>query len=277
MKKTIVGFVFSLFALTIQAQSLKVPAPSTGQTVKQEFGLGSIELSYSRPNVKGRTIFGDLVPYNAVWRTGANSATTLAFTDEVVIGGKKIPAGKYGLLTIPGSSEWTIIISKQTDVTSPSAYKPEMDVVRLKTSAQKLPFPIESFMIMFEHISTNSLDLMIVWEQTAVSFSISQDIDSKIMGQIDNLMNKDNRPYYNAAIYYLDNGKDLNQASAWFDKALEQNPTAYYMWYQKARCLAKLGKNSEAKTIALKSMELAKTAKNPDYVTLNEKLIASLK
>ncbi len=277
MKKAIAGLVLSLFVLTTQAQSLKVPAPSTGQTVKQEFGLGSIELSYSRPNVKGRTIFGDLVPFNAVWRTGANTATTLTFTDEVVIGGKKIPAGKYGLLSIPGNSEWTIIISKQTDVTSPSAYKPEMDVVRLKASAQKLPFPIESFMIMFEHVTNNSLDLMIVWEQTVVSFSITQDIDTKIMGQIDNLMNKDNRPYYNAAIYYLDNGKDLNQASAWFDKALEQNPNAYYMWYQKARCLAKLGKNSEAKTVALKSMELAKTAKNPDYVTLNEKLIASLK
>lgn len=277
MKKTIASVILSVFALFSQAQSLRVPAASTTQTVKQEFGLGSIELSYSRPNVKGRAIFGDLVPYNAVWRTGANSATTLTFSDEVTIGGKKIPAGKYGLLTIPGNNEWTVIITKQTDVTSPSAYKPEMDVVRLKSAVQHLPFPIETFLIMFDRVNSNSLDLVIVWEQTSVSFSISQDIDVKIMGQIDNLMNKDNRPYYNAAIYYLDNGKDLNQASIWFDKALEQNPNAYYMWYQKARCLVKLGKNVEAKATAQKSMELAKTAKNPDYVTLNEKLIASLK
>jgi hypothetical protein len=260
-----------------EAQSLKVPAASTGQSIKQEFGLGSVELSYSRPNTKGRTIFGDLVPYGAIWRTGANTATTLTFSDEVIIGDKKVPAGKYGLLSIPGASSWTIIITKQLDVTSPSAYKQDMDVVRFTAQSQSLPFPIESFMIMFDKVTSNSMDVMLVWEQTAVSFSIKQDIDSKIMGQIDNLMNKDNKPYFNAAMYYMDNNKDLAKASAWLDMATQQTPTAYWVWYQKARCLSLLGKNAEAKTIAMKSMELAKTAKNPDYVTLNEKLIAGLK
>lgn len=126
-------FSIALIALVAfgEAQTLRVPSSSTAQTVKQEFGLGTIELSYSRPNMKGRNIFGDLVPFGAVWRTGANSATTLTFSDEVMIGGTKIPAGKYGLLSVPGASEWTIIISKQTDVTSPSAYQQNMDVVRL--------------------------------------------------------------------------------------------------------------------------------------------------
>lgn len=277
MKKTVLVLFASTMMLMAGAQTLKVPAASTGQSIKQEFGLGSVELSYSRPNTKGRTIFGDLVPYGAIWRTGANTATILTFSDEVIIGDKKIPAGKYGLLSIPGASEWTIIITKQLDVTSPSAYKQEMDVVRLKVQAQSLPFPIESFMIMFDKVTSNSMDVMLVWAQTAVGFSIKQDIDSKIMGQIDNLMNKDNKPYFNAAMYFMDNNKDLTKASAWLDMATQQTPTAYWVWYQKARCLSLLGKNAEAKTTAMKSMELAKAAKNPDYVTLNEKLIAGLK
>lgn len=277
MKKLILPLLTLLFAFKADAQSLRTPAPSTSQTVKQDFGLGTIELSYSRPNAKGRTIFGDLVPYGAVWRTGANSATTLTFSDEVIIGGKKIPAGKYGLLSIPGAAEWTIIISKQLDVTSPSAYKQEMDVTRFNVPTVSLPFPIESFMILFEKVKSNELEMMIIWESTMVSIPVKTDIESKIMGQIDNLMNKDNKPYYNAAMYYMDNNKDLNQAATWLDKAIEQSPNAFFIWYQKARCLSLLGKKAEAKAASVKSLELAKAAKNPDYVTLNEKLQASLK
>lgn len=277
MKKLFLPMLSLMFILNASAQTLRTPAASTAQTVKQEFGLGSIELSYSRPNAKGRTVFGDLVPYGAVWRTGANSATTLTFSDEVMIGGKKIPAGKYGLLSIPGAAEWTIIITKQLDVTSPSAYKQEMDVVRLNVPVVAMPFPVETFMILFEKVKSNELELMIIWESTMISIPVKTDIDTKIMGQIDNLMNKDNKPYFNAAMYYMDNNKDLNQAASWLDKATEQTPTAFWVWYQKARCLSMLGKKAEAKAASVKSMELAKAAKNTDYVTLNEKLQANLK
>ena len=277
MKKLFLGLAaLALFNFT-QAQGLKTPSPSTSQTVKQEFGLGSIELSYSRPNTKGRTIFGDLVPFDAVWRTGANSATTLTFSEEVIIGGKNIPAGKYGLLSMPGAAEWTIIITKQLDVTSPSAYKQEMDVVRVTVPAVAMPYAIESFMILFENVSSNSLELMIIWEKTAVSLPIKVDIDSKIMAQIESLMNTENKPYFNAAMYYIDNNKDLNKAAGWLEKATAQTPNAYWIWYQKARCLALLGKKAEAMTTSIKSLELARAGKNPDYVTLNEKLQSTLK
>ena len=277
MKKLFLGLAaLALFNFT-QAQGLKTPSPSTLQTVKQEFGLGSIELSYSRPNTKGRTIFGDLVPFDAVWRTGANSATTLTFSEEVIIGGKNIPAGKYGLLSIPGAAEWTIIITKQLDVTSPSAYKQEMDVVRVTVPAVAMPYAIESFMILFENVSSNSLELMIIWGKTAVSLPIKVDIDSKIMAQIESLMNTENKPYFNAAMYYIDNNKDLNKAAGWLEKATAQTPNAYWIWYQKARCLALLGKKAEAMTTSIKSLELARAGKNPDYVTLNEKLQSTLK
>ena len=277
MKKIILLLMANATIFFAGAQSLKTPSPSTTQMVKQEFGLGSIELNYARPNMKGRAIFGDLVPFGAIWRTGANSATTLTFTDDVMVAGTTIPAGKYGLLSIPGAAEWTIIITKQLDVTSPSAYKKEMDVVRAVVPVQSSMSSVETFQIMFGNVRTNEIDLVLSWDKTTVSLPIKQDIDSKIMGQIDNLMNKDNRPYFNAAMYYMDNGKDLAKASLWLDKAVEQTPSAYWVWYQKARCLSLLKKNTEAKAASMKSLELAKAAKNPDYVTLNEKLMAGLK
>jgi Tfp pilus assembly protein PilF len=140
-----------------------------------------------------------------------------------------------------------------------------------------LPFSLETFTLMFANVAASSVDLMIIWDQTAVTLPIKMDVDSKVMAQIDNSMNKDNKPYYQSAMYYMETGKDLNKASQWFDKAIEQNPSAYWVWHQKANCLAKLGKKNEAIAAANKSMELATAAKNGDYVTLNKKLLATLK
>jgi hypothetical protein len=227
--------------------------------------------------MKGRKIYGDLVPYNAVWRTGANSATTLTFTDEVIIGGKKVPAGKYGLLTIPGASKWTIIISKQTNVTSPAAYKEDQDVVRVSADPVAMPFPTETFTILISDVKANSMNLVILWDNTAVMVPVTADIDGKVMAQIESTMNKDNKPYFQSAMYYMENGKDLAKANEWLDKAIAQDPSAFWVWHQKANCMAKMGKKSEAVTAANKSIELAKAAKNDDYVALNQKLLATLK
>lgn len=278
MKKTFFASVFVAFLyLNGAAQQIKTPAPSPVQNVKQEFGLSTIELSYSRPGVKSRKIFGDLVPYGIVWRTGANQATTLSFGDSVVIGGTPVTPGKYGLLTIPGPDEWTIIITRQTDVTNPSAYKADQDIVRVKARTQEFPYPIETFTILFSNITPASCDLAIVWDKTLVALPIKTNIDSRIMAQINAAMTKDSFPYYTAALYYLDNKKDIYQALEWFNKAVDQNPKAYYMFYQKARCQAKMGKNKEAMATAEQSIRLAKEAKNDDYVALNEKLIATIK
>jgi hypothetical protein len=276
MKKIIIAAAAAFILFSADAQ-LKTPLPSPPQTIKQDFGLSSIELSYSRPGIKGRKIFGDLVPFGKVWRTGANNATTLTFGDDVIIGGTKIPAGKYGLLTIPDKDKWTLIITKQLDVTSPAAYKQEEDVVRVMAEPMKLKESIESFTMQFANLKPASCELLVRWENTQVALPITTDVESKVMAQIDQLMNKDNRPYYSAALYYMDNGKDLNQALAWFDKAAELQPDAYWVFHQRANCLAKLGKKNEAKASAEKSKALAITAKNDDYVRLNEKLLEQLK
>ena len=276
MKKILFIIAVALCNFTF-AQTLTTPQPSTTQTIKQNFALAAIELSYSRPNIKGRSVIGNLVPFGKVWRTGANGATTLTFGDDVTIGDKKIPAGKYGLLSIPDKENWTLIITKQTDVTSAAAYKETEDVVRVNVKPMITANKVETFTIQFANVKSNTCELQLMWENTAVTLPISTDVDAKVMSQINNIMTKDNLPYFNAAMYYMENGKDLNQALSWFNKGIEQNPDAFYMYYQKANCLAKLGKKQEAIATATKSIELAAAAKNSDYVKLNEDLIKSLK
>ncbi len=275
MKKIL--FLAAMAAVNVTfAQTLNTPQPSTTQTIKQNFGLSSIELSYSRPNAKGRSVIGGLVPFGKVWRTGANQATTLNFGDDVTIGGKKIAAGKYGLLSIPDKDNWILIITKQLDVTSPAAYKEESDLVRINVKPMMLNDKIETFTIQFTNVKASTCDLNLQWENTSVTLPVSTDVDSKVMSQINDVMTKDNKPYYNAAMYYMDNSKDLNQALTWFNKAVEQNPTAFFMQYQRANCLVKLGKKQEAIAASTKSLELSKTANNADYVKLNEDLLKSL-
>jgi len=277
MKKNLLfAIIFVAFACTTFAQELKTPQPSPTAYIKQNFGLSQIEISYSRPGVKGRKIFGDLVPYGKVWRTGANNATTITFGDDVTIGDKKVPAGNYGILTIPGENEWTVIITKQTDVTSPAAYKQDQDVVRVTVKPYQLPFSIETFTIGLGDITGDSCKLELIWDNVYVHVPITTDVDSKVMNQIKDVMQSDNRPYFQAALYYIENGKDLNQAVTWLDKAIAQNPDGFYIYYQKARALAKLGKKQDALAASNKSIELAKTAKNDDYIALNEKLQKSL-
>ena len=275
MKKLIFAAIAACTFVIADAQ-LKTPAPSPTQTIKQDFGLSSVELAYSRPGVKGRKIFGDIVPFGNVWRTGANSATTLTFGDEVTIGGTKIPAGKYGLLTIPDKNNWTIIITKQTDVTSPAAYKQDMDVVRVTADVMKMKSATESFTMQFANVKPASCELQIMWDKSAVSLPIVTEIESKIMASISEAMKTDKPPYFQAAMYYMENGKDLNQALAWFNKAVEAQPDAFWIQHQWANCLAKLGQKNEARTAAMKSKELAIAAKNDDYVKLNDKLLKEL-
>ena len=277
MKKIFLLALASYIFIQSEAQQLNTPQPSPTANIKQNFALSNIEISYSRPGVKGRKVFGDLVPYGKVWRTGANNATTITFGEEVMIGGKKVAAGKYGLLTIPNANEWTFIISKQTNVTSPADYKEDQDVVRVTAKPETTPFSIETMMISIDDIKSNSCSIGLGWEKTWASFEVTADVESKVMEQIKNSMEKDNKPYFNAALYYIDNGKDLNKAVEWLDKAYAQNPDAFWVLYQKARAQKMLGKKTDAVATSNKSIDLAKKAKNDDYVSLNEKLQKEMK
>ncbi|MCW3465595.1 DUF2911 domain-containing protein [Chitinophaga nivalis] len=271
------GAMLLMYAGTTLAQGIKLPAPSPGQTIKQDFALSNVEVSYSRPVKKGRVVMGDLVPYNKVWRTGANNATTITFGEDVTFGGVAVKAGKYGLLTIPGAKQWTVILTSSLDVTSPAAYKQENDVARVTVTPVSLSSAQESFSIAFENVSGDAMTLAISWDKTKVPVAIKADINDKIIANITTAMQSEKKPYFQAAVYYFENNLDLKKATEWIDQAAAQSPEAFWVMYQKARIHAKAKDVKVAKEAAQKSIELAQAAKNDDYVALNKKLLATLK
>lgn len=278
MKKSLIlSLLCASLAGATSAQSLKVPAPSPLQTIKQDFALSNIEVSYSRPSVKSRVIFGDIVPFGKVWRTGANAATTITFGDTVQVGGSKLSPGKYGLITIPGKDSWTVIISKSTTTTGPDSYKQEDDVARVEVKPVTLSSPVETFTIQFADMKSTSCMVQMMWDKTLVQFPVQAEVDARIMKDIQRLVINDSRPYSAAANYYMENGKDLKLALEWFDKAISNNPNAYWTIHQKANCLAKMGMKKEAIETANKSISVAKADGDDHYVNLNQKLIDSLK
>jgi len=284
MNSTIPRF-FSVFAcglmlassLPAQTPRVDFPAPSPACTLKQRVGLTDIEVVYSRPGMKDRAIFGSLVPYGQVWRTGANAATKITFSTPVKLNGTEIAAGSYSIYTIPGESEWTIIINKNTGQ-SGTQYDEKADVARFKATPVTLTKPMETFVIEFTDIRDESARLNLVWEYTLVPIKFEVELTSKLVPQIEAVMASDakSKPYYQAAMFYYDHGQDLSKASKWVDAAIAERE-AHYIVYLKAKILAKLGDKEGAIAAAKRSTELAITAKDTGYVKLNEDLISGLK
>jgi Protein of unknown function (DUF2911) len=263
--------------LLAQTPQIQFPAPSPACTLQQRVGLTDIEVVYSRPGMKGRQVFGGVVPFDKVWRTGANNATKITFSTPVKISGTDIAAGSYALYTIPSQGEWTIILNKGVGK-SGTQYDAKEDVVRLKATPLNLAESIETFTIEFNKISDESAVMNIVWDQTVVPVKIETDLTSKLVPQIEAVMAAEGgqKPYYQAAMFYYDNGQDLQKASKWIDAALAQRETDY-MVYLKAEILAKIGDKEGAIAAAKRSSELAVKADDTGYVKLNADLIANLK
>ena len=279
---TLAGAVLlSLSTFMVQAQApaaLKTPAPSSSQTIKQAFALGELTVDYSRPSVKNRVIFGDLVPYGKVWRTGANGTTKLTFAEDVKVEGKDLKAGTYGLYTIPNKDSWEIMLYSDLTLNgNVASYKPENEVLRVVVKPTALTTKVETFTINLADVTSNSLVLEILWDKTRVPVKITAEIDAKIMKNIEATMAADSRPYFQAANYYLENGKDLNQALVWVNKAVEQNPKAFWVLNVKSKIEYALKDYPAAKASAEKVVVLAKEANNEDYVKMGEKMIADSK
>lgn len=267
--------LFTISTYTTDAQQLKLPAPSPLQTLDQSFALSNIKIEYSRPSAKGRAIFGDLVPFGKIWRTGANSATKITFGEDVKVEGIALVAGTYALYTIPNKDSWDIMFYNDLKLGGNVAdYKPANEVLRVKAKPAAYAAKVETLTINVADITSNSANIALLWENTRVAFSVVSDIDSKVMKNIETSLATDARPYFQAAGYYYDNNKDLNIALGWVNKAIEQNPKAFYMVHLKAKIQLKLKDYKGAVTTAEQSIVLAKEAKNDDYVAMNEKLIA---
>jgi len=265
------------FSSSLQAQGLKMPQPSTAQTITQAFGLGTVTLNYSRPNTKGRKIFGALEPYGSVWRTGANSATTITTTEAIKIEGKELPAGTYGLFTIPGANEWTVIINKGAKQWGAYEYKAEEDLFRITVKPMKLKEKVETFTIQLTDVYPTTAKLQLMWENTAISLGLTTDVDTKVMASIDEAMKGEKKPYFAAAQYYFENGKDLNKALEWATAAESSDPKAPYYKLWKGRIQLKMGDKKGAAITAAEGVKVAEESKNPEYVRLNTALLAEAK
>lgn len=266
--------VLSFVSIDLNAQ-IRTPAPSPTATFSQQVGLTDVEIVYSRPSIKGRTIFAadGLVPYGKIWRTGANQASKITFSEAVKVGGKDLKAGTYAILTIPTATSWTVNFYTH-ESGNWSSYVDKTPAASLQTKVQDLPFSIESFTITLNDMTSNSANLLIYWDTKIVSVSIETEVDKKVMENIASVMGGPTQnQYYQAASYYHDAGKDLKQALTWIQKANAENPK-FWQVRREALILADMGNVDGAIAAAKKSKELATAAGNDDYVRMNDKSIA---
>jgi hypothetical protein len=271
------GLMFASAVSAADAPKVEFPQASPSCTLKQRVGLTDIEVDYSRPSVKGRDIFGSLVPYGKVWRTGANQATKVIFSTSVKLNGNEIPAGTYALMTIPGKDEWTVIINKGAEQWGAYKYDEKADVVRFKAKPIEIGGKVDNFTIEFNPIQETSASLNLVWDKTKVPVKVEVDYVDKLVSQIEAVMASDDKkkPYFQAAQFYYNHGLDLNKASKWVDAAIAEHEQ-HFMVYLKAEILAKQGDKAGAIAAAKHSSELAVKANDPSFVKLNEELISGL-
>jgi Protein of unknown function (DUF2911) len=283
MKKFLCITLLVFVGLGVDAQ-VQTPAASPAGSVSTTVGLTEVKINYSRPRAKGRAIFGSaatvLVPYGKIWRTGANSGTTISFSDDVKVEGVAVPKGEYLVLTWPGATEWTVALYKNVDLGGETdKYDPAQDAANFKVKPEKLTEKVETLTMNIGDISNDSKSakVQIAWENTSVKFNITADYEAKVMASIEKNTKVDPYNYFQAAVFYLENGKDLKQALEWVNKAAEGMSSPFWVLHQKAKIQKGLGDKSGAIATANASLESAKKANNRDYQMMNEELIKSLK
>jgi len=278
MKKIILACLLLSTSVAFSQPVLKTPAPSPLQTVTQAFGLGEVKVEYSRPSIKGRVVFGELVPFGKIWRTGANQATKVTIGDDIKVNGTALAAGTYALYTMPGATEWEIMFYKDLTLGGNVAdYNAANEALRFKVKSAATNDKTESFTIAFNDVTGTNCNLDLMWDKTKVSIPLMADIDGKIVKNIETIMNGDKRPYFASASYYFENGKDMNKALEWATKAVADNPDAYWMSHLKAKIQHKMNDTKGALATAQMSMDKAKAEKDDHYASLNEKLIEQIK
>ena len=279
MKKIL--FIVAAFVTTFASAQIKMPQASTTQKITQDFGMGSIEITYSRPNVKGRTVLkekSELAPLGSMWRLGANAATKIKFTDKVTIGGSELEAGTYVIYAIPGKDMWDVIFNKGVNNWGTDGYKEAEDVVHVKVKALKASNFAETFTMQIINVAAETCELHMTWGKVQLAVPISTNIKDRVRAQVEKALAAETvqaNTYYNAASFYYDFDKDNNNALINITKAVEGNKDAYWMVLLKARIEKALGDKVSAKASAQKCIDIA-TGKNADYVTFANELIKSL-
>jgi len=286
MKKLIVLLVsgvafFTSSLLAQEAKKIEFPQASPSASVKEKVGVTDVSVDYSRPSMRERKIFGGLVPFGAVWRTGANAATKVTFGTDVKLGGAAVPAGSYALFTIPGETEWTVILSKVTDEWGSYAYDKKDDQARVTVKPVALAEALETMSISVQDLHAGKANLVIAWEKTKVPIEIDTDVVAKVKPQIEAAMaGSGEKPYFAAAMFYYENDLDMKLAKEWIEAAAKKQPDAVWIVYRKGLILKKAGDKEGAMAAAKQARELAAKADGElkaEYTRLSDNLIASLK
>lgn len=262
-----------LFSLGASAQ-IETPAPSPFQKIEQKVGLTDVTLEYSRPSVKGRKVFGGLVPFDKVWRLGANANTKITFSDDVKVGSSDLKAGTYAIYAKPSAASWEIIFySDASNWGTPREWDDKKVAATITATAYPMPMSVETFTMTFDDLKNDSANIGIIWDNIYVPVPFDVNTDEQVSASIDNVMNgPSSNDYYSAAVYYLQSGKDINKAKTWIDKAIEmREKPAFWFHRQQSLIYAKSGDKKGAIKAAQTSLSLATKEGNTDYVALNTK------
>jgi hypothetical protein len=280
MKQFFFSLLFVSAALSSNAQvTVKIPSLSPTTKISQDFSLSSIEIAYSRPSMRGRKVFGnvstDMVPWGKVWRTGANAPTKIKIGEELEIAGHKVKAGEYSLYTIPDRDKWEVVINTGTGAWTAEGFPREFDVARFTAKVLPVEGDVQTFTLQITDMTYNTCKLELSWERTKIAIPIVAMNKEAVATNIDKALNTPpTLPYFQVANYYYESNIKTEMASEYVNKAIEQDPKAFYVWYLKARVEKRLGHKEEAKVAAKKSMELAKgTPNEAEYIRNNQKII----
>lgn len=280
MKKTLLAA--ALLSSVMGFAQIRMPQPSTTQKISQDFGMGKIELTYSRPNIKGRAMLNEnseLVPLNQLWRTGANAATRIHFSDKVTMGGTTLDTGAYVLYTVPGVDYWEVVVNKGLNNWGTDGYKQSEDVVRFKVKAAKTNSNTETFTFQFANVEAESIDLQLSWGKVAVSIPISTNVKDRLRAQVESALSAEKvnpNVYQAAANFYYEWDKNYAKALQYVNKATEANPKAFWLFLLTAKIQKDMGQKADAKASAEKCISIATEAKNADYVRMAKELISKL-
>ena len=275
--KKILGSVIALFTVITLSAQINAPQPSPFSKTIQQIGLTDVTLEYSRPSAKGRTVFGNLVPYNEMWRTGANANTKITFSTSFTVGETTLKAGSYAIYSVPNKDSWEIIF--YTDANNgglPAKWDDAKVAAKIKVNSYQLDMKVETFTITFDDLTNNSASLGIIWENTYLSVPFGVPTDNAVMASINRTMNGPSAgDFYAAAVYYKEANKDIKQAVEWINKSvsLTGSKTPFWVLRQQSLILAKSGDKKGAINAAKLSLEGAKKANNNDYIKMNTESI----
>ncbi len=279
MKKLFLGLFVTALLTNIQAQ-VETPAPSPLSKLEQKVGLTDVSIEYSRPGVKGRTIFGDLVPFDKLWRTGANRNTTISFSKDVTINGKVLKKGKYAIYSKPGKSSWEIFFYTETENWgTPKDWSNEKIALSTSVKVTPMPMPIETFTITIDDIKNDSAVIGFLWENVYVGVTFKTFTNKNVEKSITKIMNGPSpNDYYKSAVYYLEQGKDIHKAKVWINKAVELTKDKPRFWFlrQQSLILAKAGDKKGAIKAAKASLANAEKQGNENYVKKNKEFLAKM-